>query len=36
MVKWLSEQRAENREENKDSTRPLGVAAQFGYLEMAK
>ncbi len=36
MVKWLSEQRADNREENKDGTSPLGVAAQFGHLEVAK
>lgn len=36
MVKWLSEQRVDNREENKDGTSSLGVAAQFGHLEVAK
>ncbi|KAA6409005.1 MAG: hypothetical protein FRX48_07349 [Lasallia pustulata] len=36
MVKWLNEQRADNREENKDGTSSLGVAAQFGHLEVAK
>ncbi len=36
MVKWLSEQRADNREGNKDGTRSLGVASQFGHLEVAK
>ena len=36
MVKWLSEQRVDNREENKDGTSPLGVAAHFGHLEMTK
>jgi hypothetical protein len=36
MVKWLSEQRADNREENKDGTSPLGVDAQYGHLEVAK
>lgn len=36
MVKWLSEQRADDREENKDGISPPGVAAHFGHLEMAK
>lgn len=36
MVKWLSEQRADNREGNKDGTSPLGVDAQYGHLEVAK
>lgn len=35
MVKWLSEQRADKREENEDGTSPLVVAAQFGRLEVA-
>lgn len=36
MVKWLSEQRVDNREENKAGTSPLGVATQFGHLEVAE
>lgn len=35
-VKWLNKQRAYNREENKDGTSPLGIAAKYGYLEVAK
>lgn len=36
MIKWLSEQPADNREENNDGTSPLGIAAQYGHLEVAK
>lgn len=36
MVKWLSEQRADNQEENKDGTSPLGIAAQYEHVEVAK
>lgn len=36
MVKWLSEQPVDNREENKDGTSPLDIAAQFGHLEVAE
>ena len=36
MVRWLSEQWADNLEENKDGTSPLSIAAQHGHLGVAK